>query len=583
MRMAKTTDSQESQSKLPKENEVAKEKETPKKLSRREFVKGAAAVAGAGALASCAPAATPTTAPEAAPTCPPAAECAPCAVSGVPDKWDKEADVIVIGTGTGTVAAVAAVDAGASVILMDQGKDFGGNTVICGGIVLDSGGGTPSQIRTGVADTPDEFFARMSDSRVRDRRKSDLELLRAYCYQFPVVAAWLEDHGVQYTDAFMDLPMGVINNNAVAVCEGYQYDQPTVFNPLQPEGPYRAGAGLVYPLKDYAEKNGVEILLEHKMTHLVRESGSSGRVLGVEVETAGGTSYFKARKGVILATGSYKGGKFLRQVYDPRMTPDLVGSGEPFVYCDGSGILAGLEVGGVLTGHEQFWHLWHRHFGSLYHRFPLGSPYAVPGLGISGGKLADVIFVNSSGERFVSEAASEADVVEGSFYDYALPQEDHIIWSIFDDAAAQKNEWNLEPQTPPVVEQDLVFSADTLADLADAIGVPADSLSATVSNYNTYVAAGSDPDFGKPEDLLTSKIETPPFHAVWVSIQVHDTMSGLAINADGQVLDIYGQTIPHLYAHGEASGGLDVGLGMAHGVVIGKIAGENAAAEEPLA
>ena len=241
--------------------------------------------------------------------------------------------------------------------------------------------------------------------------------------------------------------------------------------------------------------------------------------------------------------------------------------------------MAGLEVGGVLTGHEQFWHLWHRHFGTLYHNFKLGSPYAVPGLSIGGDRLADVIFVNSSGERFVSEAASEADVVEGSFYDYALPQEDHIIWSIFDDAAAQKNEWNLEPQTPPVVEQDLVFSADTLADLANSIGVPADALSATVSNYNTYVAAGSDPDFGKPEDLLTSKIETPPFHAVWVSIQIHDTMSGLAINADGQVLDIYGQTIPHLYAHGEASGGLDVGLGMAHGIVIGKIAGENAAAE----
>ena len=56
--------------------EMAEEKEVPKKLSRKDFVKGAAAVAGAGALASCAPAATP--APEAAPTCPPAEECAPC-------------------------------------------------------------------------------------------------------------------------------------------------------------------------------------------------------------------------------------------------------------------------------------------------------------------------------------------------------------------------------------------------------------------------------------------------------------------------------------------------------------------------
>ena len=56
--------------------EMAEEKEAPKRLSRKDFVKGAAAVAGAGALASCAPAATP--APEAAPTCPPAEECPTC-------------------------------------------------------------------------------------------------------------------------------------------------------------------------------------------------------------------------------------------------------------------------------------------------------------------------------------------------------------------------------------------------------------------------------------------------------------------------------------------------------------------------
>ena len=65
-----------SRSKFIKEDEMAEKKEAPKKLSRKDFVKGAAAVAGAGALASCAPAATPapgeTAAP--APTCPPAAE-----------------------------------------------------------------------------------------------------------------------------------------------------------------------------------------------------------------------------------------------------------------------------------------------------------------------------------------------------------------------------------------------------------------------------------------------------------------------------------------------------------------------------
>lgn len=476
--------------------------------------------------------------------------------------------------------------------MLDANKELGGNTVICGGIVLDSGGGTPVQIHNGITDSPEEFFERLSDPTIRDRRKSDPALLRAYCNEFPICAKWLEDHGVTYskkgTEAefplgdWYELDMGGINNNHVIMCELFMYNQPTKWNPMpEPGFWYNGGVGLVYPLRDYLEEKGTEILLEHKVTSLIREPESPKSVLGVQVETGGNTLYFKAKKGVILATGSWKGAQFLRTLYDPRMTPDLIGSGEPWVYCDGSGILTGLETGAAMTAHEQYWHLWHRHFGTLYHSFPAGSPIAEPGINISGNLLADVIFVNSSGERFVNEAASEKDEPEGSFYDYALPQKDHILWAIFDDAAAQKNHWDLTPkeELPRTVDPELVFAADTVEELADMIGVPADALGQTVSNYNSYVESGVDPDFGKPNELLTAKIETPPFHAVWISLQIHDTMSGLLINDKGQVIDIYGQVIPHLYAHGEVAGGIDVGLGMSHGIVFGKIAGENAAAE----
>jgi len=109
---------------------MAKEKEEPRKLSRKEFVKGAAAVAGAGALASCAPAATPvpTTAPAdtqvPCPTCPPAEECPPCpAAEGpavAPVVYDT--DVLVIGGGVGGIfAATSAFDRGANVIQVDKG------------------------------------------------------------------------------------------------------------------------------------------------------------------------------------------------------------------------------------------------------------------------------------------------------------------------------------------------------------------------------------------------------------------------------------------------------------------------------
>jgi predicted oxidoreductase len=94
------------------------------------------------------------------------------------------------------------------------------------------------------------------------------------------------------------------------------------------------------------------------------------------------------------------------------------------------------------------------------------------------------------------------------------------------------------------------------------------------------VDAGTDPDFGKPKNLLMSKIETPPFYAVWISLYVHDTCGGLAVNARSQVLDINGKVIPGLYAGGEASGGLGA-VGMPRAIITGRIAGENAAAEKP--
>jgi NADPH-dependent 2,4-dienoyl-CoA reductase/sulfur reductase-like enzyme len=89
-----------------KEAEMASENDRPKKISRREFVKGAAvgagALAGTGVLASCAPAA------------------APGASAELPASWDKEVDVVVVGGGgAGCNAAMSAAEAGASVVLLE--------------------------------------------------------------------------------------------------------------------------------------------------------------------------------------------------------------------------------------------------------------------------------------------------------------------------------------------------------------------------------------------------------------------------------------------------------------------------------
>ena len=107
--------------------------------------------------------------------------------------------------------------------------------------------------------------------------------------------------------------------------------------------------------------------------------------------------------------------------------------------------------------------------------------------------------------------------------------------------------------------------------------MPEDALSETVQKYNSFVDAGKDAEFDKPRMSSRAKsrlrLSTPRGSSL-----VHDTCGGLAVNPRSQVLDVYGNVIPGLYAGGEAAGGLEF-VGMNRGIILGRIAGENAAAE----
>ena len=61
-----------------------------------------------------------------------------------------------------------------------------------------------------------------------------------------------------------------------------------------------SGSGLIKPLETHARTKGVKILLEHKMIKIIRKGGTSGRVLGVEVQAGSRKLFVRAKKAVIL-------------------------------------------------------------------------------------------------------------------------------------------------------------------------------------------------------------------------------------------------------------------------------------------
>ena len=333
----------------------------------------------------------------------------------------------------------------------------------------------------------------------------------------------------------------------------------------------------------------------------------------------------RAKKAVIIATGGMTSNLNYRRMFDPRLTEVLTVAGEPYSFQDASGELAATAIGASLWGFANQtlengdnirtqrvlatkWNYmtWELEFPL----FPL-----VRATGLAAKDWHDLILVNQVGKRFYDE--TKGDYPHGNVYnditpytpndyrnnekidyhpskynffnaavamnEYSEPPDYSAgpVWAIFDADAVARNKWKV---TPPYVDPDgYFFSANTLAELATKIKneyqakpMKGETLRATVERYNSFVDAGKDADFGKPTPKY--KIQTPPFYAAWATPNVHDTRSGLRINAKCQVLDMNGQVIPGLYCGGESAGGFNQhGLGRC--TTQGYIAGINAAAE----
>ena len=110
----------------------------------------------------------------------------------------------------------------------------------------------------------------------------------------------------------------------------------------------RNGSGLVRRLAASARKKGAQILLKHKMTRIVREKPTAGKVLGIEVKADGKTINIRATKGVIIATGGHTGNVEFRRMFDPRLTEEYQQACQPYVDQNASGEIAAMDIGASL-------------------------------------------------------------------------------------------------------------------------------------------------------------------------------------------------------------------------------------------
>lgn len=374
-----------------------------------------------------------------------------------PDNWDLTADVVVIGAGaTGLPAALAAIDAGASVIVVEANYDIGGHAILSGGNVP-LGGGTSAQRQYGIKDSADVVFADLTDWTIvqpngwPDYRYNDRAVMRAFADHCAATYEFLVANGVTFKDVPPDNAGAHSTGNSAPRENHALWADGTGLG--SPSG--RHGAGLVRPLEASARAKGVKFLLNHQMTSLIRTvstAANPGRVVGITAQYAprmlpGATiplqSYrtagniesprphvrIGATKAVILATGGSTSNVHFRRMFDPRLTEVYQTAGEPYTFQDASGELAAMAIGASLWGlGNQILEngdgiRTQRALGTRYNYFSwdVNSPI-FPLVRATGLEVADwqnLILVNQLGQRFYDE--TKGDYPNGNRYNEITP------------------------------------------------------------------------------------------------------------------------------------------------------------------
>jgi 3-oxosteroid 1-dehydrogenase len=516
---------------------------------------------------------------------------------------DAEFDFVVVGSGAaGLTAALTAALAGLRPVVLEKTEFYGGSTARSGGGVWIPG--NAALRKAGQTDTPADAASYLAyvagEETPESLRNAFLEhgpaMLDLVLAHTPLKLEWVPNYSDYYPEApggkpagrsvepalmdtrligadiaqlrppYLPAPVGITVTQANyrwmslgtshrrALTTTARVTGRMIVSKLRKRQLLSMGQALAAALRAGLTQANVPVWLNTPMTGLKIEDG---RVVGVEVLRDNAAAVVRASRGVLLATGGFERNAEMRQRYQSApIGPDwTVGSPGN----TGDGILAGEVAGGVLALMDDAW------WGPS---IPLASG---PIFCLAERSLPGSLFVNTAGERFVNEAAPYVDAVH-AMYDKHTDDNPHIpCWMITDQRYRNRYVFTGMPPRKPLprrwYKSGVVFKADSLAELADQIGVSADGLTKTVEKFNEFARTGKDTDFGrgdsaydhyygdpncKPNPNLAA-LAQPPFYAIKIVPGDLGTKGGLRTDERARVLRADGTVIDGLYAAGNTS------------------------------
>ncbi|MGW0816437.1 FAD-dependent oxidoreductase [Streptomyces viridiviolaceus] len=479
----------------------------------------------------------------------------PCAAADI-GTWDVTADVVVAGYGVaGASAAVEAARAGAEVLVLERAGGWGGAAALAGGFLY-LGGGTALQRACGFHDSPEAMatflMAAMGPG-------ADAAKISAYCEGSVAHFDWLVGCGVPFKPVFYGEPAW-----EPAADEGLMYSGGENAHPFDeivepaprghlPQmhdkrtGERGGGYMLMKPLVETAERLGVKAHFGVRIERLVVER--DGRVCGVVARSHGERVAVRARRGVVLATGSF--------TYDEAMlaahAPLLRGRpGSAVEEHDGIAVKLAQALGAGVA-----------HMDACEVALHMDPQYLIRG-----------IMVNGRGQRFINE-----DTYPGRIGQAALFQQGNQTFLVLDEEGFE--EARRVSAAPDVLRLPPTWVCESATELAEEMGLPPGALEATLEVYNRHAEDGRDPLLHKAARWLR------PLRGPLGAVDLRGMTSGFALGGlttgtDSEVLHVDGEPIPGLYAAGRATAGIAAwgyasGASLGDGSFFGRRAGRSAA------
>lgn len=432
-------------------------------------------------------------------------------------QWEKEVDVIVLGTGGAALsAAVAAAENGASVLVLEKTYQIGGTTAYSGGVpwvplnhYMEAEGFTDNR------EDAINFIKRLALGRAEDH------MIERFVDKGQEVFRFLDEKAQVkfktpngYPEYYRNIPEALQNGtrsldplpfdlNLIGDW-GIHLRQNPIFPPLTLEeggaiggidfgkvaermqnNVVTMGRSLIGSLFKACLDRGVETLLNIAGKELVL--GDNEEIIGVIAETKEGEKkYFKANKGVILASGGFEWNKQLTKAF---LKMDITHPVSP-PGNEGDALLMSMKVGAALDNMSEAW--WYP--AMIDPTFEYEDNIMAQ---LGGGRMGpNSIVVNKHGRRFTHEGVTYNDMPRAMFnYDPVsvdFPNKGPV-WMVFDQQL--KDSQLLITMTPGDPAPEWVDQAPTIRELAEKIGVNADNLEDEIAKWNSYAAQKEDPDF----------------------------------------------------------------------------------------